>query len=62
MVDQSVNNPSVESGVEPGVDTGLTPGTMPWWRWAYRLLRVAVMLILVYWLSRSGDAFFYQGF
>jgi hypothetical protein len=35
---------------------------MPWWRWAYRLGRVAVMLILAYWLSRTGDAFFYQGF
>ena len=33
-----------------------------WWQWAWRLLRVAVMLILAYWLSRSGDAFFYQGF
>ena len=38
------------------------PETMPFWRWAYRLLRVAVMLILAYWLSHRGDAFFYQGF
>lgn len=35
---------------------------LPWWCWTYRLLRVAVMLILAYWLSRTGDAFFYQGF
>lgn len=36
--------------------------TMPWWCWTYRLLRVTVMLILAFWLSRTGDAFFYQGF
>jgi len=35
---------------------------MPGWRIALRLLRVAVMLILAFWLSRNGDAFFYQGF
>lgn len=35
---------------------------LPWWCWTYRLLRIAVMLTLAYWLSRSGDAFFYQGF
>jgi len=35
---------------------------LPWWRWTYRLMRIAVVLILAYWLSRSGDAFFYQGF
>lgn len=35
---------------------------MPWWRWGYRLLRVAVMVVLAFWLSRNGDAFFYQGF
>ncbi len=32
------------------------------WQWAYRLLRVTIMLVLAYWLSRTGDAFFYQGF
>ncbi len=30
--------------------------------WACRLVYVAAMLILAYWLSRTGDAFFYQGF
>tara|TARA_R110002111_G_scaffold90498_1_gene141012 strand:+ start:89 stop:244 length:156 start_codon:yes stop_codon:yes gene_type:complete len=35
---------------------------LPWWRFAFRLLRVAVMLVLAFWLSRNGDAFFYQGF
>ena len=35
---------------------------MPWWSWGYRLLRVAVMVVLAFWLSRNGDAFFYQGF
>jgi hypothetical protein len=35
---------------------------LSWWQWAWRLLRVAVMLILAFWLSRSGDAFIYQGF
>jgi hypothetical protein len=35
---------------------------MPLWRWAYRLMRVVVMVILAFWMSRSGDAFFYQGF
>ena len=42
--------------------TSSAQDALPWWRWAYRLLRIAVMLILAYWLSRSGDAFFYQGF
>ncbi len=50
MTDQSDNAASVRS--EP----------MPPWRWAYRLLRVVVMLLMAYWLSNSGDAFFYQGF
>lgn len=31
-------------------------------RWAYRLLRVTAMIVAAYWLSRTGDAFFYQGF
>lgn len=31
-------------------------------QWTYRLLRVTVMLVAAYWLSRTGDAFFYQGF
>ena len=35
---------------------------LPWWRFGFRLLRIAVMLILAFWLSRNGDAFFYQGF
>ncbi len=35
---------------------------MPWWRWAYRLMRVTVMIIAAYWLSRTGETFFYQGF
>ncbi len=39
-------------------DTQATPG----WRFGFRLLRVAVMLVLAFWLSRNGDAFFYQGF
>ena len=32
------------------------------WQWTYRLMRVTVMLVAAYWLSRTGDAFFYQGF
>ncbi len=32
------------------------------WQWGYRLLRVTLMLIAAYWLSRTGDTFFYQGF
>lgn len=35
---------------------------MPKWRWAYRLLCVMAMIIAAYWLSRTGEAFFYQGF
>ncbi len=44
------------------VQTPADRDALPWWQWAYRLLRIAVMLILSFWLSRTGDAFFYQGF
>lgn len=35
---------------------------LTWWRWAYRLTRVLIMIVLAYWLSRTGETFFYQGF
>lgn len=40
----------------------VAPVELSAWRWGYRLLRVMAMLIAAYWLSRTGDAFFYQGF
>ncbi len=62
MTDPVEHNPIASPTADQRINPGTDPGAMPWWRWAYRLLRVAVMLILAYWLSRHGDAFFYQGF
>lgn len=42
-------------------DADATP-TIPRWQWVYRLLRVTAMIVAAYWLSRTGEAFFYQGF
>ncbi len=35
---------------------------LAWWQWAYRLIKIVLMIIAAYWLSRTGETFFYQGF
>ncbi len=35
---------------------------LTWWQWTYRLIKIVLMIVAAYWLSRTGETFFYQGF